>query len=82
MLAHRNELNTQNNAKCRRVNPSVSTSVFDAHAKSWDDYGSFAMVRTLCRDSNLKNISTLDLLVINVLLIMSGIAIRTSPYSA
>ena len=65
VLAHRDELTTQNEAKFRRVNPSVSTSVFDAHAKSWDGQATFAMVQTLGRDSNLQNMPTLDLLVID-----------------
>lgn len=65
VLAHRDELTTQNEAKFRRVNPKVSTSVFDAHAKSWDGQATFAMVQTLGRDSNLQNMPTLDLLVID-----------------
>ena len=35
VLAHRDELTAQNQAKFARVNPGISTSVVDAERKSW-----------------------------------------------
>jgi superfamily II DNA or RNA helicase len=65
ILAHRTELTGQNRSKFRRVNPTLSTSVFDANEKSWDGQATFAMVQTLTRLENLKKLPTLDLLVID-----------------
>ena len=59
------ELTGQNLAKFARVNPGVSTSVFDAKDKSWSGRATFAMVQTLSRDNHLDAIPTLDLLVID-----------------
>jgi DNA repair protein RadD len=63
VLAHRDELTVQNQSKFSRVNPGISTSVFDARQKSWDGQATFAMVQTLAR--NLDQLPTLDLLVID-----------------
>ena len=63
VLAHRDELTAQNLAKFGRVNPHVSTSVFDARQKSWSGQATFAMVQTLAR--NLEQMPTLDMLVID-----------------
>ena len=65
VLAHRDELTTQNERKFRRVNPGLSTSIFDANEKSWAGQTTFAMVQTLSRDANLKQMPAIDLLVIN-----------------
>jgi superfamily II DNA or RNA helicase len=65
ILAHRTELTGQNRAKFARVNPGLSTSVFDAQEKSWEGNATFAMVQTLSRPSHLDQIPTLDLLVID-----------------
>lgn len=65
VLAHRDELTTQNAAKFSRVNPSISTSIYDAKEKSWNGQTTFAMVQTLGRESNLKTMPKLDLLVID-----------------
>ena len=65
VLAHRDELTGQNLTKFARVNPGVSTSVFDAKDKSWSGRVTFAMVQTLSRDNHLAAIPTLDLLVID-----------------
>ena len=65
VLAHRDELTSQNESKFRRVNPSVSTSTFDADGKSWAGQTTFAMVQTLCRESSLQRMPRLDLLVID-----------------
>jgi DNA repair protein RadD len=63
VLAHRDELTAQNQSKFSRVNPGISTSVFDARQKSWAGQATFAMVQTLAR--NLDQLPTLDLLVID-----------------
>jgi superfamily II DNA or RNA helicase len=65
ILAHRTELTGQNLAKFARVNPSLTTSVFDANEKSWRGHATFAMVQTLSRDNNLAQMPVLDLLVID-----------------
>ena len=65
ILAHRTELTEQNRQKFARVNPGISTSVFDAGQKSWAGNATFAMVQTLSRPSNLQQIPELDLLVID-----------------
>ncbi|BCO30087.1 hypothetical protein TspCOW1_01900 [Thiohalobacter sp. COW1] len=65
VLAHRDELTSQNKAKFRKVNPGIETSVFDAREKSWSGQATFAMVQTLSREANLKRMPTLDLLVID-----------------
>jgi superfamily II DNA or RNA helicase len=61
ILAHRDELTFQNEAKFCRVNPNISTSLFDAHAKSWAGQTTFAMVQTLGREANLRKMPNLDL---------------------
>ena len=65
ILAHRTELTGQNRSKFERVNPGLKTSVFDANEKSWDGNATFAMVQTLSRKTNLDQLPTLDLLVID-----------------
>ena len=65
ILAHRTELTSQNRSKFERVNPKLSTSVYDASEKSWAGSATFAMVQTLSRKSNLSQIPTLDLLVVD-----------------
>jgi len=65
ILAHRTELTGQNRTKFERVNPGMTTSVFDANEKSWRGQATFAMVQTLSRQSHLDQMPTLDLLVID-----------------
>lgn len=65
ILAHRDELTRQNHSKFKRVNPGISTSVFDADEKSWSGQATFAMVQTLSRNTHLKAMPALDLLVID-----------------
>ena len=65
VLAHRDELTRQNVMKFVKVNPGLSTSIFDARGKSWRGRTTFAMVPTLARESNLGRIPPLDLLVID-----------------
>jgi len=65
VVAHRDELTVQNEAKFRRVNPHLSTSVFNALEKSWQGDTTFAMVQTLSRYRNLMTMPPLDLLAID-----------------
>ncbi len=65
ILAHRTELTGQNRDKFSRVNPGMTTSVFDANEKSWRGQATFAMVQTLSRQAHLEQMPTLDLLVID-----------------
>lgn len=65
VLAHRDELTAQNEEKFKWVNPAISTSIVDSYSKSWDGQVSFVMVQTLSRESNLKEMPAVDLLVID-----------------
>src|SRR5690606_21859415 len=63
VLAHRDELTTQNREKFTRVNPDITTSIVDAGQKSWGGRVTFAMVPTLARACNLGQLPALDLLM-------------------
>jgi superfamily II DNA or RNA helicase len=65
VIAHRDELTTQNQEKFLRVNPSIKTSVYNAKVKSWDGQVTFAMVQTLAQKANLETMPKPDLLVID-----------------
>lgn len=65
ILAHRDELTSQNRTKFGRVAPEITTSVVDAGSKDWAGQATFAMVPTLTRPGNLKAMPALDLLVID-----------------
>jgi len=65
ILAHRDELTSQNRSKFGRVAPEITTSVVDAGSKDWAGQATFAMVPTLTRPANLKAMPALDLLVID-----------------
>ena len=65
VVAHRDELTDQNIDKFKQVNPSLSTSIFNAGRKSWNGQVSFAMVQTLSRNNNLHSLPSLDVLVID-----------------
>ena len=65
ILAHRDELTSQNRTKFGRVAPEITTSVVDAGTKDWAGKATFAMVPTLTRPANLKAMPALDLLVID-----------------
>ena len=65
ILAHRDELTSQNVLKFSRVNPGITTSIYDANSKSWRGRATFAMVPTLARSDNLCMMPPLDLLVID-----------------
>ena len=65
VLAHRDELTAQNEEKFKWFNPAISTSIVDSYGKSWDGNVTFAMVQTLSRENNLKEMPPVDLLVID-----------------
>ena len=65
VLAHRDELTAQNVLKFAKVNPDLSTSIVDAHTKSWRGRTTFAMVPTLARVANLEAMPALDLVVVD-----------------
>lgn len=65
ILAHRDELTSQNRTKFGRVAPEITTSVIDAGSKDWAGQATFAMVPTLTRPGNLAAMPALDLLVID-----------------
>ncbi|MFZ7094200.1 DEAD/DEAH box helicase [Primorskyibacter sp. 2E233] len=65
ILAHRDELTSQNRTKFGRVAPEITTSVVDAGSKDWAGQATFAMVPTLTRPGNLAEMPALDLLVID-----------------
>ncbi|UXU74204.1 MULTISPECIES: DEAD/DEAH box helicase [unclassified Paracoccus (in: a-proteobacteria)] len=65
VLAHRDELTSQNRAKFVRVNPDTETSIVDSATKSWEGQVAFAMAPTLSRAANLQAMPNLDLLVID-----------------
>ena len=65
ILAHRDELTSQNRSKFGRVAPEITTSVVDAGSKDWVGQATFAMVPTLTRPGNLTAMPALDLLVID-----------------
>ena len=65
VLAHRDELTSQNEAKFKRVHPHISTSTYDASNKSWDGDVTFAMVQTLSLPTNLSKMPFIDFIVID-----------------
>jgi len=65
VLAHRDEITAQNLDKFMKVNPGMSVSVVDSHAKSWSGKTTFAMVQTLARRKNLEAMPPLEMLVID-----------------
>jgi len=65
VLAHRDELTAQNEEKFRWVNPAISTSIVDSYGKSWNGQVTFAMVQTISRENNLKEMPPVDLLVVD-----------------
>ena len=65
VIAHRDELTSQNQDKFLRMNPDITTSVFNSQRKSWEGQVIFAMVQTLARYPNLVSMPFLDLLVID-----------------
>ena len=65
VLVHREEINTQNFSKFRKVAPNVKAGMFTADVKTWNGDTTFAMVQTLCREKNLDTMPKLDMLVVD-----------------
>ncbi len=65
ILAHRDELISQNRDKFNKVNGTISTSIYNAEVKDLRGEAVFAMVQTLSREQNLENIPHFDLLIID-----------------
>ena len=65
VLAHREELIKQNQEKFLIVNDGVSTSIVKADVKDWSGQVVFSMIQTLSRESNLLEMPSIDLLVID-----------------
>lgn len=65
VVAHRDELTAQNIDKFMRVNPHLSTSIFDSKQKSWEGQVVFAMIGTISNFKNLNSMPHLDVLVID-----------------
>ena len=64
VLAHRDELTTQNMSKFTKINPHLTCSLFNAETKSWKEQTTFAMVQTLFREEHLQTMPRLNLLVV------------------
>lgn len=65
VLAHRDELTSQNENNFKQINPTLSTSIFNSSKKDSKGQAIFAMVQTLSRQSNLDSLPPLDVLVID-----------------
>lgn len=63
VIAHRDELTDQNEAKFKMVNPNITTSRFNAKVKKWNGQVCFSMVQTL--GNHLASMPKVDLLVID-----------------
>ncbi|OGS32964.1 MAG: helicase [Elusimicrobia bacterium RIFOXYA2_FULL_53_38] len=65
ILAHRDEITSQNVSKFLKLNPGMPVSIVNAGEKAWSGKTVFAMVQTLARKRNLDQMPPLDLLVID-----------------
>ncbi len=65
VLAHRNELISQNREKFLKIYQGASTSVVNAAKKDWSGQVVFAMEQTLTRYNNLSDMPNIDLLIID-----------------
>ena len=65
VISHRDELTAQNYDKFRLINPDISTSIVNSDTKEWSGQVVFAMVQTLSREANLKQIPRLHFLIID-----------------
>ncbi|QTP63901.1 DEAD/DEAH box helicase [Candidatus Liberibacter africanus] len=63
VIAHRDELTDQNEAKFKMVNPNITTSRFNASVKNWNGQVCFAMVQTL--NNHFMSMPKIELLVID-----------------
>lgn len=65
VLAHRDELTSQNSEKFLRVNPDSNVSFFDASKKDWTGQAVFSMVQTLSQDKHLETMPPVDMVIID-----------------
>jgi len=65
VLAHRDEITSQNIDKFKKINPQLDVSIVDAKNKSWEGDAVFAMVQTLSRWNNLEQMPKLKILVVD-----------------
>lgn len=63
IMAHRDELTTQNSATFKKIAPDVPVSFFNSSHKSWRGRATFAMVQTMA--NHIGGMPRLDLLVID-----------------
>ena len=67
ILQHRDELVSQNSSKFHKVNPKLSSSVYNATQKDWSGDVTFAMVQTLSREKNLATMPHIDMIVVDAM---------------
>lgn len=65
VIAHRDELTSQNSDKFLKVNPSASVSFFDANKKDWTGQAVFSMIQTLSQDRHLEAMQPVDMVIID-----------------
>jgi len=63
VVAHRDELTTQNQQTFLVVNPDVTTSLFNASGKSFDARVVFAMIQSVSQQKHLASLPKFDLVV-------------------
>jgi len=65
ILQHRDELVSQNSSKFHKVNPALTSSMYNATQKDWSGDATFAMVQTLSRENNLATMPKIDMIVVD-----------------
>ena len=65
VVAHRDELTTQNSSTFKLINADLSVSIVNAEKKDWSGQVVFTMVQTLSREQNLRQLPHLDFIVID-----------------
>ena len=65
VIAHRDELTTQNSSTFKLINDDLSVSIVNAEKKDWSGQVVFTMVQTLSREQNLRQLPHLDFIVID-----------------
>ncbi|MBP3059363.1 DEAD/DEAH box helicase [Texas Phoenix palm phytoplasma] len=65
VLCHRDEINFQNKKCFEKINPNITTVLFDSNHKNWDAQVIFAMCKTLGTDQNLLQLDSIDMMIID-----------------
>lgn len=65
ILQHRDELVSQNSSKFHKVNPALTSGMYNATQKDWSGDATFAMVQTLSRENNLATMPKIDMIVVD-----------------